>query len=203
MTIISKEYEISDKNYFKTKTKKNRIIIGGTQTVDMSFINGWRHRWGGNYKKTQHFTITPTGKIYQHFPIEYFSKFTGIPEIDHETISIGLVNLTWLMKDHINNVWLDPLGFKVDINENSVVKRNWRDRTYWVKYNLRQIRKLSELINKLCIEGNIEKNIINHNTYIKDKKEFWTVSVRPNYLYYSTDIGASFPFKELIDYGSL
>jgi len=201
MMDISNDYQIDEKNYFKVKTKKNRIIIGTTQTSDLGFLDSWKYRWGGNYKKTHHFTITEDGKILQHFPIEFYSEFIGIPEIDKETISICLVNLGWLARDHLNSVWLDKLGNIIEVNEDNIVKRNWRDKRYWVKYKSEQILALSLLIDKLCQENKIEKNIIDHNTFIRDKEEFWTVSVRPNYLYYSTDIGASFPFKELVNYG--
>lgn len=194
---ILNNYWVGEKNYFNVKTTKTRIIIGSTQTNDLGFINAWNFRWGGNYKKTHHFTITNDGELFQHFSTDFYSKFTGISEIDKETISICLVNPGWLSKDNLNNVWMDQFGNIIDVDENTLIKKTWRNKTYWTIFSEKQINKLNELIDYLCEKHEIEKNIVDHNTFILNKDEFWSVSVRPNYLYYSTDIGASFPFKEL------
>jgi N-acetyl-anhydromuramyl-L-alanine amidase AmpD len=190
---------LPESNYYSDKTKKNRIIIGNIYSNDMSFIEGWKLRHNGKYKKTCHFTIDKSGKTYHHIPVENYSDFINIPEIDKETISIGLLNLGWIRHDIDKTRWVDWRGYDIDIPSESLIQKKWRDYEYWYPYSDKQIISLVKLINKLRKEQLIEKLMINSNTLLVNKKEFWPISFRSNYLYYKTDVSPAFPFSEVIN----
>lgn len=190
---------LPESNYYLDKAKKSRIIIGNVYSNDMSFIDGWKLRCNGDYKKTCHFTIDKTGKIYHHVPVENHVNFVGIPEIDKETISIGLVNLGWIRHDITKTIWVDWRGYEIDIPSESLIKKPWRDYEFWYPYSQKQISSLIKLLNKVSDENSIEKLMIVNNTLLVNKKEFWPISFRSNYLYYKTDVTPAFPFNDVIN----
>ena len=165
----------------------------------MSFLDGWKLRHNGQYKKTTHYTITKTGKTNQHYSTEFYSDYVGIPDIDNESITIGLLNLGWIKHDVNKTKWVDWLGHDIDITPEELIKLNWRNHSYWYPYSKRQTNALIRLINQVCEEHQIEKVMIDNNTILVNKKEYWPISFRSNYLYYKTDVSPAFPFKDIVN----
>lgn len=195
---MNKRLVLSDRNYYQEITKKSRIIIGNIPTNDLSFFEGWKLRYNGQYKRTCHFTIDRDGKIYSHFPPDYYSSFLGIHDIDKETISIGLLNLGWVKHDVNKTKWVDWRGCDIDIAPTELIQKQWREYTYWYPYSAKQISSLIGLLNKLCADYNIEPLMVDNNTLLINKKEFWPISFRSNYLYYKTDVSPAFAFDKVI-----
>lgn len=196
---ISNKLTLPESNYYPEITKKNRIIIGNINTNDMSFYNGWKLRHNGKYKHTCHFTIDQNGKIYNHFPVDNYSDFVGIKNIDKETISIGLLNLGWIKHD-VNKIrWVDWKGNDIDIEPKKLIKKEWRNHSYWYPYPKKQIKALTELLKELSETHGIEMVINNNNTLLINKKQFWPVSYKGNYLYYNTSVTPAFPFDDIIN----
>lgn len=195
----SSDLLLPEGNFYNEVTKKTRIIIGNIHTHDLSFFEGWKLRYGGQYKRTCHFSVDRMGVCYNHFNPDYYSSFLGKYEIDVETISVGLLNLGWIKHDVSKIRWVDWRDCEIDINPNQLFEKKWRDYYYWYPYSEKQITTLVDLLLMLCNKYNIEPLMIDNNTLLTNKKEFWPISFRSNYLYYKTDVSPAFPFDTIID----
>jgi N-acetyl-anhydromuramyl-L-alanine amidase AmpD len=195
---MNKDLVLTDDNYYPEITQKSRIIIGNIPTNDLSFFNGWKLRYNGQYKRTCHFTIDGDGMIYSHFPTNYYSSFLGIHEIDKETINIGLLNVGWIKHDLNKTRWVDWRDYDIDIPHTNLIQKQWREHTYWYPYSDKQIKSLTVLLTDVCNDNKIEKLMVDNNTLLLNKKEFWPISFRSNYLYYKTDVSPAFPFDYII-----
>ena len=201
MVLEDKNYILSNKNYYESNFEKKQIVIVHSLSKDMSFFNGWTKRLGGNFKKTTPFTIDMFGEVHQHFSPKNYSDFIGFDPYDKKVIPILLVNEGWLLKDIINNRFLDWVGNIYD-REDKIVERRWRSHTYWSPYPEKQIESLVLLVNELCKEFNIEKKVINHNTQVFDIDKFEGVVFKSNYNKNTTDLSPAFEynkFKQLIE----
>ena len=87
-------YSLSENNYIPEGTSKDKIVIGITNTLNMTHYKGWTKRFNGNYKNTAMFTVKLDGKIYQHFSPNYFSNYMGENNLTEKTITI-LLDLTF------------------------------------------------------------------------------------------------------------
>jgi N-acetyl-anhydromuramyl-L-alanine amidase AmpD len=188
---------LTESNYYPDVTQKNRIIIGNINADDISFFNGWKLRNNGKYKKVSHYTIDQTGKVYNHFPVENYSDFVGIKDIDVESITIGLVNLGWIKHD-VNKIrWVDWKGMDINVDPDKLIRKEWRGHSYWFPYSKKQIKSLVKLLKELSKKHKIEPLINNNNTLLINKKEFWPISFKGNYRYYDTSVTPAFPFEEV------
>lgn len=196
---MNKDFVLMERNYYSEITKKSRIIIGNVPSNDLSFFEGWKLRYNGQYKRTCHFTIDRDGVIYSHFPTDYYSSFLGVQDIDRESISIGLLNLGWIKHD-VNKIrWVDWRGYDINLSPIKLIQKQWREHTYWYPYTDYQINSLVDLLNDVTEDHGIEKLMVDNNTLLINKKEFWPISFRSNYLYYKTDVTPAFPFESVID----
>ncbi len=201
MVLNNKKYPLDDKNYFKSKSEKKQIVIGHSLSGDMSFFNGWKNRLGGSFKKTAPFTIDFDGKVYQHFDPINHSDFIGFDPYDLRSIPILLVNEGWLLKDSLNNRYIDWVG-NIYNRKEEVVDRRWRGHNYWAPYPDKQIKSLVKLINKLSEDFNIQKKVVSHNTQVYDIDKFEGIVFRSNYNKNSTDLSPALDynkFKQLIE----
>jgi N-acetyl-anhydromuramyl-L-alanine amidase AmpD len=189
---------LPESNYYTENTQKTRVIIGNIPCNDLSFFEGWKLRHNGDYKTTCHYTIDRDGVIYNHFPTEKYSSFVGIPEIDKESISIGLLNIGWIRHDVSKIRWVDWKGLDVDIEPEKLIRKSWREYSYWYPYSNAQIESLINLLKQISDENIIEKLMNDNNTLLINKKEYWPISFRSNYLYYKTDVSPAFPFDKVI-----
>ena len=201
MVLDNKTYSLDKNNYYRSNNKKTQIVIGHTLSKDMSFFNGWTKRLNGKYKKTTPFTIDLSGEIYNHYSPKYHSDFLGFDPYDLKTIPILLVNEGWLIKDIINNRYIDWVGNIYD-REDKVVERRWRSHTYWAPYPQKQIDSLVELVNDLCKEFKIEKKVVEHNTQVYDINKFEGIVFKSNYNKDTTDLSPAMNynvFKQIIE----
>ncbi len=201
MVLDSETYILSEDNYYKTKNKKTQIVIGHTFSNDMSFFNGWKNRLNGKFKKTSPFTIDTNGNVYNHYSPKHHSDFIGFDPYDLKSIPILLVNEGWLIKDVINNQYIDWIGNIYD-REDKVVERRWRSHTYWAPYTEKQIKSLVTLVDYLCDEFDIEKKVVEHNTQVYDIDKFEGVVFKSNYNKNTTDLSPAWNynvFKQLTE----
>ena len=201
MVLDNKSYCLSEDNYYKSNNKKTQIVIGHTLSKDMSFFNGWTNRINGKFKKTTPFSIDLSGKVYNHYSPINHSDFLGFDPYDLKTIPILLVNEGWLIKDIINNRYIDWIGNIYD-REDKIVERRWRSHTYWAPYTQKQIDSLVELVNYLCTEFDIQKRVIEHNTQVYDIDKFEGIVFKSNYNKNTTDLSPALDyniFKQLIE----
>jgi len=187
-------YNLSEKNYISIETDKKRIVIGNSFSVNMDHYVGWLNRYNGNFKRTSPYTIGINGEIYEHFNPKYYSEIINNDDFDKSTISILIENEGWLIKDlNEENKYITYIGNIYNRTEEVFVK-NWRGNKYWAPYNENQLNSLVLLINELCERFSIPKNVIPHNTKIKDGYKFDGILYRGNLNSYFTDVNPSWDF---------
>lgn len=192
-------YQLPNKNYNNIETEKKRILLGNTFSTDMKHYIGWLNRYNGKYKKTSPFTISFDGKIHQHFNPKYYSEITGNLSFDESTILILIENEGWLIKDlNEENTYITYVG-NIYNRTQDVFEKKWRHNKYWVPYNQEQYDSLVYLINELCNEFNIPKNVIHHNTKIHDGYKYEGIMYKGNLDSYFTDVNPSWDFVKIKD----
>lgn len=195
---MNKDLMLPETNFYSDITKKTRIVIGNIPCNDLSFFDGWKLRYNGNYKKTCHYTIDLDGVVYNHFPLANYSSFIGVPDMDKESVTIGLLNLGWIKHNSDKTRWVDWRGCDIDIDPEKLIRKQWREYSYWYPYSNKQISSLIKLMKQVSSTLDIEKLMIDNNTLLINKKEWWPISFRSNYLYYKTDVSPAFPFNKVI-----
>lgn len=202
MIIDDKTYSLSDSNYVKDATVKNRIIIGHTFSKNMNHFKGWEIRMNGKYKKTAMFTVTLKGDIYQHFSPNYYSTIFGDINLNESSISILLENEGWLIKDlNSENKFINYVGHIYN-RKDSVVEKRWRNHTYWAPYSEEQENSLYELVKELCDNFEIPLRAIGHNTNFETVKSYHGILYKSNFEKYYTDISPAWDclkFKDKIE----
>lgn len=186
MKINKKSYKLTEDNYFKEVYPKKQIVIGHNSRSDMSHWAGWKYRCGGNYKKTSPFSIDRDGSVYQHFDPKYYSSFLDI-EQDKLNIPILLVNVGWLKRINMEDIYIDWLGNEYK-DKNNIINKRWRNYDYWYKYTDEQISSLKELTTYLCNEFNIKNNLNEYNVYDENIDLVDGITFRSNYLQEATDV---------------
>lgn len=194
MTIDGETYKLSEKNYIPVETIKERIVIGNTYSSDMQHVKGWEKRWFGNYFKTSMFTIDINGKIYQHYPTKYFSNLLEDVEISKTSITILIENEGWLIKNEFGE-FINYVG-NIYSRSDEVFEKPWKTNRYWSPYTKNQLNSAVELVKKLCLEHNINQDVIEHNTYIEDGMYYGGVIYKSNINKDFNDISPSWDFKE-------
>ncbi len=194
--IIDKEtYKLTKNNYCDQITNKKRIVIGNTYNSDMKHYKGWLNRWNGKYSKTAMFTIDVNGDIYQHFSPNNFSNFLDNFSLNETTISILLENEGWLTKSDEKdlgeeieeNKYLNYIGHIYN-RKDSVIEKRWRNHKYWAPYTKKQQDSTIKLVNQLCHEFDIPKNVINHNTNFDNVEKYNGILYKSNFEKYYTDV---------------
>jgi hypothetical protein len=196
--MIDKEtYKLEDINYLNVETSKKRIVIGNSFSIDMNHYNGWVKRYNGKYKKTAMYTISIEGKIYEHFNPKYHSEIIGNKDFDESSITILLENEGWLIKDlNVKNRYITYVGNIYNRIDEIFVKK-WRHNNYWAPYTQKQIDSTILLVNKLCDEFGILKNVVHHNTKISDGYSYEGILYKSNLDTNFTDVNPSWDFVEI------
>lgn len=189
--IDDKTFILSEKNFYQEDHQKKYIVIGNSFNVDMNHFNGWKTRSNGGYKKVSHFTIDIEGKVYQHFPIKYYSDFLRNSLYNKNIISVTLVNQGWFDYDIKDRSFFNYYGlsFSGDMTE-----RRWRNHSFWQDYTENQLNSLVDLTVFLIKSYNIPKTVLTHNTFVKEIHNFMGVSYRSNWVKDCTDLNPSFNF---------
>ena len=187
------DYKLSENNFIKETTKKNKIIIGNTFSYDMNHFIGWLKRFNGSYKKTAHYTIKRDGTIIEHFSPKYYSKYFNNDKLNKNSIIILLENIGWLTESNINDEFIDYVGniYKYD----DIVTKKWRGFKYWSTYSKEQESSLIELIKTLCDTYKIQLNVVSHNTNIPDAVKGEGIYYRSNFDKYFTDVNPTWDFE--------
>lgn len=186
-------YTLTSKNYFSDIHEKKQIVIGNTFNVGMNHFIGWKHRMNGSYKKVSNYTIDMDGNIFQHFDPSYYSEFLNNSLHNKHIISICLVNQGWFDYDVMDKNFINYVGSAY--TGKSMTEKRWRNHSFWENYSEKQMESLSILTKILLEKFGIPKNVLPHNTYIKEIHNFNGVSYRSNWIKDSTDLSPSFDFE--------
>ena len=195
MVVDFQTFILDNKNYVEKVSDKKQIVIGNSLSNDLKYINGWRKRFGGNYKNTTTFSIDKKGNIYQHFDDKYYSKTIGVESLDKRIITITLENVGWLNKDLIKDRHIDWVG-NIYKRRAKVIDKRWRGFRYWEPYTNKQFNSCVDLVMFLCEKHNIDKKCVGHNTFIKNIEDFNGISYRSNYNKDFTDVSPAWNFKK-------
>ncbi len=195
MFINNSKYCLTEKNYIKTEVVKKQVVIGHISGSQKSNFIKWSHRLNGAYTKTAAFSISKTGKIYQHFDPVYSSNILGNNDLDYKSIVILLENDGWLIKDSEKNTYINWVGDIYNKPE-EVVEKKWRNYFYWAPYTQEQFNSTLKLVNKLCEDFNIPKVATPHNTKMDDLDKFSGVLYKSNLEKYFTDLNPCWNFIE-------
>ena len=174
---------------------KHQIVIGHSHLNGMAHYNSWTKRMNGKYKKTAPFTITSSGKIYQHFEPNFHSSFFG-NEIDKFIIPIILENEGWLSAQGTEFVnWIGDTYTRKEKPYEAL----WRGRFFWAPYTDKQMDSLVKLVLHLCDEFRIPKTVIEDNTYKKRIIEFNGICYKSNYSKNFKDLNPSWDYLSFKD----
>lgn len=188
-------YQLSESNFFNEQTIKKQIIITHSSSNGMQHTIKWGNRMNGRYKKTAPFTITQEGLIYQHFDPIYFSEVFGNLEQDKKNIVILLENEGWLIKDEKKNQFINWSGHIYNRPE-SVYEKKWRGYSYWAPYTDAQFESTIFLVNKLCEDFYIKKNVTPHNIKIDNIDGFEGILYRSNFEKHYTDLSPAWEYEK-------
>lgn len=190
--IDKSNFLLTDKNFHSEIHEKKYIVIGNSFNSRMNHFYGWRNRSNGSYKNVSHFTIDVDGTIYQHFDTKYYCEFLRNSLYNKNLISITLVNQGWFDYDVMDRTFINYMGNPYSGN---TVERRWRNHTFWESYKDEQVKSLIDLSLHLLDEFNIAKNVLSHNTFVKDMNNFTGISYRSNWIKDCTDLNPSFDFE--------
>lgn len=194
MIIDTNSYQLSEDNYVKTETFKNKIVLGHTNNHDMRHFIGWQKRLNGKYKKTAHYTISLDGTIYQHFAPKFYSKHFKYHDLNSKSIIVLLENDGFLTKEPGSEEFITWLG-DIYKGETTVVEKKWRNLNHWPSYTQQQLESAIILTNKLCEDFNIPKQTFNHNTKVNELGNFSGVLYKANLEKYYTDLNPTWDFE--------
>lgn len=196
--IIDKDsYRLCEKNYVNEITVKKKIVIGNTFSTSMRHYIGWNKRWNGRYSKTAMFTIDIEGNIYQHFSPNNYSNFLDDIYLSESIISILLENEGWLIKDlNDENKYNNYVGHIYN-RKDSVFEKRWRSHKYWAPYTQEQKDSTYELVKQLCLEFDIPRKVINHNTNFDGVEDYNGILYKSNFEKYYTDVSPAWDCLEM------
>jgi|LakMenE18May11ns_1017448.scaffolds.fasta_scaffold9959618_26 hypothetical protein len=177
MIIEDKKYSLDEKNYVPIECIKKQIVIGNTNSKDMTHVIGWKTRLNGNNKKTAAFTIDKDGVIHKHFEPTFQSKYFSKLEQNTKSIIILLENEGYLTRKSPDKNFYN---WKGDIYNGIVVGRMWKGINKWATYTQEQLDSCVELCDYLCDEFFIPKTAIGHNTKIEDTSSYNGVLYKSN-----------------------
>jgi len=194
MHIDNDTYCVKEINQNKIQTSKSQIILATSLRKDNNHIIRLQHKDYAKTKKWNTYTISRTGKIYEHYDSKYYSDFHGIKEADKKSISIVLENMGCLFKTqtnkHIN--WLNEI-----CDEENVIEKAWLGYNFWEKFTDEQVVSTVELCMMLCEKHNIPKILIEFHHYHKDTIKFNGIVFRSSYIEDSSDINPLFNIRKL------
>lgn len=182
-----------DNRFKKSNIDKTQIVLLNTNAKLSDYLNAIQLRFFKRYDKIPAFTIAKDGEVYSHYNPNLSANIITDLNSSH-IIFVALENLGWLSYDYQNDVYYD---WKNNIFEGGVYKKNWRNKEYWDKYTEAQTHELNELLNYLCIEYDIKKTFIGHNTYVVDANEYDGILVRSNYSKQHYDLSPAFNFEKI------
>jgi N-acetyl-anhydromuramyl-L-alanine amidase AmpD len=177
----------------KYKNKK-QIVLSHTSRNARDFVISLSSRYNGKNPYLPHFIILRDGAIQSIIPSDTHSKYLDTDTNSKHLIHICLENLGWLKKNPLTNAYVNWLG---NIYNEGIVEKKWRNHFFWQPYTKEQMKSLGLLINELCVEFNIPKTLVGHNTKVNGVDRFEGIASKSNYDSDYTDLSPAFDFEEL------
>ena len=187
--------EIIDYGKFKPlgkQNKKNQIILTHTTRNAQNYLQSLKYRMNGKYEKIPNYLITKDVKILKFLEDNEHSKYFDEININRNSIIITLENLGWLEKEPLKDFFINWIG---DIYKGLPYERRWRDYFYWDPYTEKQIETLVKLTNLLTDKMKIKKQIIGHNTKVKDIEKIEGIVTKSNFDSIYTQLSPAFDFE--------
>ena len=186
---IVKKFKVNTNKYIRNKTTKRQIVLGNIYHYNVEKYFNLLQKLGGA-PDCPHFSVDNDGKIYQHFNTEYYSRYLNT-DLDEYVISIGLLNLGYLFKEH---------GKYYDIYNSAyygiVIDKKWKNCDYWQPYTEKQLESVTELCKFLIESENIEPNVSNINVYKQDITNFKGITYRSNHDEKHYDVNPTWDFEK-------
>ena len=172
--------------------KKHQIILTHTGRNVENYLASLRYRHNGKFDRIPNYVINKKGVVLQLLnDIEHTNYFKE-PNINRNAIIICLENLGWLEKQPLENQYVNWIG---DIYNGKPFERKWRDYFFWDKYTEEQINSLALLCNRITKEKRMSKDIIGHNTKVKNINMFEGIVTKSNFDSNITDLSPAFDFE--------
>jgi N-acetyl-anhydromuramyl-L-alanine amidase AmpD len=173
--------------------KKNQIILTHTGRNVENYLVSLRYRYNGKFDRIPNYVIKKDGDILQLLnDIEHTNYFKE-PNINRNGIIICLENLGWLEKEPLENQYVNWIG---DIYNGKPFERKWRDYFFWDKYTDEQIDSLTTLCKTIIKEKRMNKDIIGHNTKVRNVELFEGIVTKSNFDSNITDVSPAFDFEK-------
>jgi N-acetyl-anhydromuramyl-L-alanine amidase AmpD len=173
--------------------KKRQIILTHTGRNVENYLASLRYRYNGKFDRIPNYVIKKDGVVLQLLnDIEHTNYFKE-PNINRNGIIICLENLGWLEKEPLENQYVNWIG---DIYNGKPFERKWRDYFFWDKYTEEQINSLTILCRKITKEKRINKDLIGHNTKVRNVEMFEGIVTRSNFDSNITDLSPAFDFEK-------
>jgi N-acetyl-anhydromuramyl-L-alanine amidase AmpD len=173
--------------------KKNQIILTHTGRNVENYLVSLRYRYNGKFDRIPNYVIKKNGDILQLLnDIEHTNYFKE-PNINRNGIIICLENLGWLEKEPLENQYVNWIG---DIYNGKPFERKWRDYFFWDKYTDEQIDSLTTLCKTIIKEKRMNKDIIGHNTKVRNVELFEGIVTKSNFDSNITDLSPAFDFEK-------
>jgi N-acetyl-anhydromuramyl-L-alanine amidase AmpD len=173
--------------------KKNQIILTHTGRNVENYLVSLRYRYNGKFDRIPNYVIKKDGIVLQLLnDIEHTNYFKE-PNINRNGIIICLENLGWLEKEPLENQYVNWIG---DIYNGKPFERKWRDYFFWDKYTDEQINSLTTLCKTIIKEKRMSKDLIGHNTKVRNVEMFEGIVTRSNFDSNITDLSPAFDFEK-------
>ena len=173
--------------------KKNQIVLTHTGRNVENYLVSLRYIYNGKFDRIPNYVIKKNGDILQLLnDIEHTNYFKE-PNINRNGIIICLENLGWLEKQPLENQYVNWIG---DIYNGKPFERKWRDYFFWDKYTDEQIDSLTTLCKTIIKEKRMNKDIIGHNTKVRNVELFEGIVTRSNFDSNITDVSPAFDFEK-------
>ena len=193
LKINKKTYKLDEPQFINEVTNKKRIILDNSFTSNMAYVNGWKTRLGGEYKRTSAFSIDRDGTVYQHFDPKFYSEIFDNDEFNRESIGITLVNEGWLLKRDKSYYNLRNQEYYGDVFE-----KYWRGYDFWSTYEDVQYESLKKLIIELTNNFDIYNKMVKHNTKLLNPLDLYGVISKSNFNVEYTGVSPAFNFNNLV-----
>ena len=194
LKINNQTYKLSQNNYIERHHSKQQIVLGNTFSEHMNHVNGWKTRNGGKFKRVSTYTIDFYGNIHQHYPPEYYSHYFNITGVDEHIITISIENEGWLVKDIVNDEYINYVG-NIYNRKDDVIEKSWRGQKFWAPYTNNQLDSTVKLCKYLCDTFGISKETVSHNTKFDDVHEFIGVTYKSNFGKHYTDLSPAWDYN--------
>ena len=145
LKIDTTTYRLSSKNYCATETKKTQIILDVSNRKDHNHIIRLKNKDNMATKTWNTYTISRTGKIFEHYDPKYYSKYLGVDKFDKSNISIVLENMGILYEREGKIINL--LNETCDSN---IMELNYFGFKFWEDFTKKQLNATVNLCKYLC-----------------------------------------------------